>query len=72
MCKKKKKKKRNSLALMSAACLTEKNDFYDLLAASKWLVHIKMVIRGADILATAVNNKSPVLVHCSDGIHTHT
>jgi len=58
---------RNSFALLTAACASEEDDFPELLAASKWLFHVKMVLRGALITAEAVDRKQPTLVHCSDG-----
>ena len=39
-----------------------------LLAKSKWLKYIKLVLRGADLVARQIGvNHSHVLIHCSDG-----
>ncbi|KAG8628777.1 hypothetical protein KVT40_002642 [Elsinoe batatas] len=40
----------------------------DLLAKSKWLKYISLVVKGADLVARQIGiNHSHVLIHCSDG-----
>jgi len=40
----------------------------ELLARSRWLKYIKLVLKGADIVARQIGiNHSHVLIHCSDG-----
>lgn len=59
---------RESLRKLKEACSSENpQTFMSDVENSKWLEHIKRILRAANTVVDRINNKSSVLVHCSDG-----
>lgn len=58
---------RSSFEILTEACRTDSDDFIHKVAESKWLLHVKQVIRGGYFIASSLQSRFPVLVHCSDG-----
>ncbi|CAD5115634.1 DgyrCDS4591 [Dimorphilus gyrociliatus] len=59
---------RESLRKLKEACSSDNpTNFMSEVENSKWLEHIKRILRAANTVVDRINNKSSVLVHCSDG-----
>lgn len=58
---------RESIRSLAEACASPSENFQEEVAATKWLLHLRLVIRGASFIAHCLHVGEPVLVHCSDG-----
>lgn len=60
---------RSSLQSLVTACSENHNapDFWGQVAASKWLEHLGLVLRGSRRMAATLELGKPCIVHCSDG-----
>ena len=50
-----------------SSCSGSAADLQDVYVASKWPLHVSLILRGASSIAESVLLGHPVLVHCSDG-----
>lgn len=58
---------RASLKALADACSRPNDNFDEAVSHSRWLYHVRQILRGGTFAARCVQSGEPTLVHCSDG-----